>query len=184
MSSQTNTKIADKLHNTLDVLLSERDNIKDTTLITICDTLKNINNASDCEPDVIDLTVDGPINTVIDLTGESKIDRINDELQKAMQLLFEVQENIGDGNYVELCRSLKEINDINNEEEYSEDRRREENRANASVINELVNEEETDDDDSDGDDMFIDDSEMTQADIELYISIAGQFSALGRAFRP
>jgi hypothetical protein len=181
MSNQLTTKITDELHNTLDVLFTERDNIKESTFLTICDTFKNINNVSDCDPDVIDLTVEGPINTVVDLTSESKIDRINDELQKAMQLLFEVQENIGDGNYVALCNSLKQINDINNEDEYSEERRIEESRATDSVIIDLINEDE--EEYTDDDDEFIDDSELTPDDVAMYMTIMSQIQELGRQFR-
>ena len=41
--------------------------------------------------------------------------RINEELQSIIQLVFEMKEKIGDGDYVKLCDSLQRISNINND---------------------------------------------------------------------
>ena len=52
---------------------------------------------------------------------QTKIERINEELQSGIQFLFDLKDKISDGEYIKLCNIFKKINDINNEEKINEE---------------------------------------------------------------
>ena len=72
----------------------------------------------------------------------TKAERINEELQNAIQMIFELQSVIPDGKYVDICNALQRISGINNEEHNAA----EAIAADAAVARSMADDEEDEDD--------------------------------------